>query len=57
MRKVLRGYTKDRSGKLILVGTIPLPHSKDKPSPRERQDKRRMVSQGATVFKKEMLWS
>lgn len=55
MRKVLRGYTKDQGGKLILVGTIPLPPSKDKPSPRERQDKRRMVSQGATVFKKELI--
>jgi hypothetical protein len=55
MRKVLRGYTKGQSGKLILVGTIPLPHSKDKPSPRERQDKKRMVSQGATVFKREII--
>jgi len=55
MRKVLSGYTQDQSGKLILVGTIPLPHSKDKPSPRERQDKRRMVSRGATLFKKEII--
>ena len=55
MRKVLRGYTKDQGSKLILVGTIPLPPSKDKPSPRERQDKRRMVSQGATIFKKEAI--
>ena len=55
MRKVLRGYTKDQGSKLILVGTIPLPPSKDKPSPRERQDKRRLVSQGATIFKKEAI--
>jgi hypothetical protein len=55
MRKVLRGYAKDQVGKLILVGTIPLPLSKDKPSPRERQDKRRMVNQGATVFKREVI--
>ena len=55
MRKVLRGYTKDQGGKLILVGTSPLPPSKDKPSPRERQDKRRMVSKGATIFKKEII--
>jgi hypothetical protein len=35
MRKVLRGYTRDQDGNLILIGTIPVPHSKDKPSPRE----------------------
>ena len=54
MRTVLRGYAKDRDGNLILVGTIPVPHSKDKRSPRERQDKRHLVRQGATIFKKEM---
>ena len=31
MRKVLRGHTKDRDDNLILIGTIPAPHSKDKP--------------------------
>ena len=31
MRKVLRGYTKDQGGKLILVGTIPLPLAKTNP--------------------------
>jgi len=41
MRKVLHGYAKGRDGNLILVGTIPVPHSKDKRPPRERQDKRR----------------
>ena len=30
MRKVLRAYTKDRDDNLILIGTIPAPHSKDK---------------------------
>jgi hypothetical protein len=54
MRKVLRGYAKNNDGNLILIGTIPAPHSKDKPSPRERQEKRHLVRQGATVFKKEV---
>ena len=54
MRKVLRGYAKNKDGNLILIGTIPVPHSKDKRSPRERQDKRHLVRQGATVFKKEV---
>jgi len=53
MRKVLRGYAKVKDGNLILIGTIPVPHSKDKPSPRERENKRRLVRQGATIFKKE----
>jgi hypothetical protein len=47
MRKVLRGYAKDKDGNLILIGTIPVPHSKDKRSPRERQDKRYLTRQGA----------
>ncbi|MGB6542316.1 MAG: hypothetical protein WBF03_15775 [Xanthobacteraceae bacterium] len=55
MRKVLRGYAKDRGGSLIQVGTIPLPHSKDKRSPTERQDKRHLIKQGATIFKKEFV--
>jgi hypothetical protein len=46
MRKVLRGYATDQNGNLILIGTIPVPLSKDKPSPRERQDKRHLVRQG-----------
>ena len=53
MRKVLRGYAKDKDGNLFLIGTMPVPHSKDKPSPRERREKRHLVRQGATVFKKE----
>ena len=53
MRKVLRGYAKDKTGNLILIGTTPVPHSKDKSSPRERKDKRNLVRQGATIFKKE----
>jgi hypothetical protein len=55
MRKVLRGYAKDRDGNLILMGTIPAPHSEDKASPRERQDKRRLIRQGATIFKKDIV--
>jgi len=55
MRKVLRGYAKDKDGNLVLIGTIPAPHSKDKRSPREREDKRHLVRQGATNFKKEIV--
>jgi hypothetical protein len=55
MRKVLRGYAKDRDGNLILIGTISAPHSKDKASPREHQDKRHLIRQGATIFKKEIV--
>ena len=53
MRKVLRGYAKGKESNLILIGTMPIPHSKDKSSPRERKDKRHLVRQGATIFKKE----
>ena len=53
MRKVLRGFAKDKTGNLILIGTMPVPHSKDKSSPRERKDKRHLVRQGATIFKRE----
>ena len=37
MRKVLRGYAKAKDGNLVLIGTMSVPHSKDKPSPRERE--------------------
>jgi hypothetical protein len=53
MTKVLRGYAKDKDGNLILIGMMPVPHSKDKSSPRERKDKRHLVRQGAIIFKKE----
>ena len=55
MRKVLRGYAKGKDRDLILIGTIPVPHSKDKPSPRERQDKRHLSRQGATIFREEIV--
>jgi hypothetical protein len=55
MRKVLRGYAKDRDSNLIPIGTIAVLHSKDKRSPRERQDKRHLIRQGATIFKKEIV--
>ena len=55
MRRVLRGYAKDKNGNLLVIGTITVPHSKDKRSPRERQDKRHLVRQGATIFKKEIV--
>jgi len=40
MRKVLRGYAKDEDGNLTLIGALPVPHSKDKRSPKERRDKK-----------------
>jgi hypothetical protein len=55
MRKVIRGYAKDKNLNLILIGTIPVPHSKDKCSPAARQAKRYLVRQGATIFKKETI--
>jgi hypothetical protein len=54
MIKVIRGYAKDKNLNLVLIGTIPVPHSKDKRSPAARQDKRYLVRQGATIFKKEI---
>jgi hypothetical protein len=54
MREVLRGYAKYKDDNLVLIGTIPMPHSKDKPSPRERRDKRHLVEKGATISKKEV---
>ncbi len=54
MRKILRGYAKGQDGNLVQIGTIAVPHSKDKRSPRERQDKRHLIRQGATIFKKEI---
>jgi hypothetical protein len=54
-RKVIRGYAKDKNLNLVLIGTIPVPHSKDKRSPVARQDKRYLVRQGATIFKKETI--
>ena len=55
MRKVIRGYAKDKNDKSDLVDTIPVPHSNDKRTPAERRDKRYLVSQGATIFKKETI--
>ena len=55
MRKVLRGFAKGKDGDLIQIGTIPVPYAKDKTSPRERQDKRHLIRQGATIFKKEIV--
>jgi hypothetical protein len=57
-KKVLRGCAKSKDGNLILIGTVPVPHSEDKSFPRERKDKRHLVRQDATIFKKEMVgWS
>ena len=40
---------------LVLVGTIPVPHSKAKRSPAERRGKRYLVRRGATIFTKEVV--
>ena len=53
MIRVLRSYSKDKDGNLVVIGTMPIPHSKDKPNPSERKGKRDLVRRGATVFKKE----
>ena len=55
MRKVIRGYARDKDSNVILVGTISVPQSKDKRSSAARQDKRVLVRQGATIFKKESI--
>jgi len=55
MRKILRGYAKNKDGNLIAIGTIVIPHSKDKRTPEERQEKRYLVRQGATIFKQEVV--
>jgi len=55
MRKVVPGYAKDKKDNLVLVGAISVPHSTDKRSPAERRDKRHLIRQGATVFKKETI--
>ena len=39
----------------IVIGTVAVPHSKDKRSPKERQEKRHLVRQGATFFKEEVV--
>jgi hypothetical protein len=53
MTKIVRGYAKDKTGTVVLIGAITIAHSKDKSTPRERKDKRHLVRQGATIFKKE----
>jgi hypothetical protein len=54
MAIVLRGYAKAKDGNLVLIGTIGIPHSKDKRTPRERRDRRTLIRSGATVFKREI---
>ena len=56
MRKLLRGYAKDKDGNLVLIGTMPVPHGgQDRMRlPGERKDKRHLVRQGATIFKREI---
>jgi len=55
MRKVLRGYAKDKNDNLILIGAIAVPMGKDKCSPAARREKRHLVRQGATICKKETI--
>jgi hypothetical protein len=54
MAIVLRGYAKAKNGNLVLIGTMGMPHSKDKQTPRERRDRRTLIRHGATVFKREV---
>ena len=55
MRKVIRGYARDKDSNLILIGTIFVPNSKDKRTSVARHEKRVLVRQGATIFKKETI--
>jgi hypothetical protein len=55
MTMVLRGYVKAKDGNLVLVSTMPLPHSKNKPNPTERKNKRDLIRRGATIFKREVI--
>ena len=55
MGQVLRSYARDKHHHLVLVGTIPVPHSKAKRSPAERRDLRYLVRRGATMSKKEVV--
>jgi hypothetical protein len=54
MAIVLRGYAKGKNGSLVPIGTMGIPHSKDKQTPRERRDRRTLIRNGATVFKREI---
>jgi hypothetical protein len=51
MRKVLRGYAKGQDGNLIQIGTIPVPYSKDKRSPRERHRPDLLLEQNVTPLR------
>jgi hypothetical protein len=52
MRKALRGYAKDKNANLVLMGTMPVPFSKDKCPPAFRREKRHLVRRGATILRK-----
>jgi hypothetical protein len=54
MAIALRGYAKGKDGSLVPIGTMGVPHSKDKQTPRERRDRRTLIRHGATVFKREI---
>ena len=55
MRKVIRGYAKDKNLNLILIGTIPVAHSNDKRSPLLDRIKDIWSDKEATIFKKETI--
>jgi hypothetical protein len=55
MGKTLRGYAKGKNGNLILIGTMPVPFSKDKCALAVRKQKRHLIRQGATIFRKETI--
>ena len=52
MRKVLRGYATDKNGSLILIGTIPVPNSKDKCPPGRSSGKETFSQAGRNDFQR-----
>jgi len=57
MRKVIRSYAKDKNLNLVLIGTIPVPHSKDKRSPVARQEKRYWSDKEQRSLRKKLIVS
>ena len=55
MGKVLRAYAKDQTAISFLISTVPIPHGKDKPSPRERKDKRDLADEVQRSSRKRLL--
>ena len=55
MRKVLRGYAKGKDGDLIQIGTIPVPHSKDKSLSKGTSGQKTFDQARRNDFKKEIV--